>query len=356
MRYLPLLETTHSALAQASDAGDLTKHLDGLSAAGRVKMMALRNVATFLESAAGGRLKLDDEPTLVPPELAWLHSTLPDHCFVSVHAETLNRTTQEWTSGSWRPQPFKSTVDPTNRAVYWHKDALADFYGELWEYDDDTVRLRMETFPKFPEPYENASLPWDPRPDKFRLYFSGGEEQRMPGGHGRILAPRRLRADWLLRDNTSTALCSSWAQFAGGTCAPYQHDFLDSGVSVKHLPGPFSTTFDGPPADAKWAPDASMHQLTDVVVINQEQAGVAQGPTLGRERFFFASLANGSRLGIVRWDAAVANASAPDGFTVTARTAGLRTACDDAFNSSGFAARRRHDQARAEGGDVWLGR
>ena len=118
----------------------------------------------------------------VPPEMAWLHSALPTHCFVSVHAESLNTTTGMWDSGSWRPQPFKTTVDPSRQAVYWHKDMMESFYGELWEYDDDTIRLRQETFPKFPAPFENASLPLDVRPDKFRLYFSGGDLEQLPGG------------------------------------------------------------------------------------------------------------------------------------------------------------------------------
>lgn len=68
----------------------------------------------------------------VPPELAWLHSELSVHCFVSVHAEAFNATTGLWESGSWRPQPFKTTVDASRQAVYWHKDMMQDFYGELY--------------------------------------------------------------------------------------------------------------------------------------------------------------------------------------------------------------------------------
>ena len=281
----------------------------------------------------------------VPPEMAWLHSALPTHCFVSVHAESLNTTTGMWDSGSWRPQPFKTTVDPSRQAVYWHKDMMESFYGELWEYDDDTIRLRQETFPKFPAPFENASLPWDVRPDKFRLYFSGGDLEQLPGGKGRVLAPRHATTSWRSRANTSTNLCSSWAQFEGGQCAPFQRHFLDSAVYLT-VPKALDTAFDGRAADPKWYPDASMQNLRDVVVINQEQSGDSDGPTVGRERFFFASFANGTRLGIVRWDGATVNASAPDGFTVTQRTVGLRTACDPAFNSRGFAERRDHDRKK----------
>jgi hypothetical protein len=260
-----------------------------------------------------------------------------------VSRETLNATTGLWDSDSWRPQPFKTTVDAGRQAVYWHKDMLQDFYGELWEYDDDTVRLRQETFPKFPAPFENASLPWDVRPDKFRLYFSGSESEQLPGGNGRVLAPRHVSTSWRSKANTSTNLCSNWAQFKAGQCVPFQRHFLDSAVYLTE-PESLDTVFDGRAADAKWYPDTSMHHLRDIVVINQEQSGDSDGPTVARERFFFASFANGSRLGIVRWDGAVVNASAPDGFSVTHRTVGLRTACDSAFNSSGFPLRRDHDR------------
>ena len=292
-------------------------------------------------------LKTDD----VPAELAWLHSRLSEHCYVPVHAENLNCTTNTWDSGSWRTQPFKSVVDPQRNAVYWHKDDPLPFYGEVWGFDQDSIFLRQETFPHFPVPFENASTPWDARPGKFRLFFSPDDAQRLPGGKGRILAPRRLSTSWRHRGNMSAALCWNWTAFEAGRCLRYQTDFLDSDVFITRLSGPWDVSFDGKPTDPKWGADADMRNLHDVVVINQQMAGICGGgpcPTASRERFFFASLANGTRLGIVRWDAATANSSAPDGFTVVSRTLGLHSAeCHSTFNSSGFPARREHDMSAA---------
>ena len=45
----------------------------------------------------------------------------------------------------------------------------------------------------------------------------------------------------------------------------------------------------------------------------------------------------------MRWDGAVVNALAPDGFLVTQHTVGLRIVYDAAFNSSGLVERRDHD-------------
>ena len=85
---------------------------------------------------------------------------------------------------------------------------------------------------------------------------------------------------------------------------------------------------------------------SSVRVIDQQMAGSGGGTAaVSRERFFLAQARNGTNLGILRWDASTANASAPDGFTVVQRTVGLRIECDDAFNSSGFQDRRRRDEA-----------
>ena len=54
-------------------------------------------------------------------------------------------------------------------------------------------------------------------------------------------------------------------------------------------------------------------------------------------------MSNGTGLGIVRWDASAANASAPDGFTVVERTVGMGVKCDGTFNSTGFVGRRQRD-------------
>ena len=115
-------------------------------------------------------------------------------------------------------------------------------------------------------------MPWDVRPGKFRLYFSGADTGQLLGGKGRVLAPRHATTTWRSRANTSTNLCSNWEQFKAGKCAAYQRRFLDSAVYLTQPPS-LDTAFDGKAADSKWYPDASMQTLRGVVVINQNQSG-----------------------------------------------------------------------------------
>jgi hypothetical protein len=284
-----------------------------------------------------------------------LHSDLAPHCFVAVHAELRVPGTDDWDSGCPSVQPFKSLVDAVLQAVYFHKDSAADFYGEVWNYDDEFIMLRQETFPLWPPPFDPPSAPWDARPDKFRLFADGGggDASSLPGGRGRILAPvafdNAAASRWSYSGVMSTYLCRDWADFGGGNCTSFQPNFLDANVSVRGVDGDaFSTVFDGEPIDPQWAADAAMRDLvgSSVRVVDQQMAGGGGGTAaVSRERFFFAQARNGTNLGIVRWDASAANASAPDGFTVVQRTVGLRVECDDGFNSSGFEDRRRHDVA-----------
>jgi uncharacterized surface protein with fasciclin (FAS1) repeats len=304
---------------------------------------------------------VDDPAPPIPAGMRLMHSELALHCFVTVHAEARIPGTDTWASSCPTTQPFKSVVDTARRAVYWHKDdEVHDFYGEVWNYDDDVISLRQETFPHWPAPYDPPSAPWDVRPDKFRLFAAGGggdathpNPNRLPGGRGRVLAPVAFASsvsNWSHAGNMSTFLCRSWAELDAGNCTPYQPSFLDHNVTVRVVGddgAAFSTVFDGAVAEdptGQWAASAVMRDLQHVRVIDQQMAGCGGGSAaLGRERFFFAQARNGTNLGIVRWDSATANASAPDGFTVTARTVGLRLGCNSGFNSSGFPGRRLHD-------------
>jgi hypothetical protein len=271
-----------------------------------------------------------------------------------VHYETrVPGSADSWASGSPGLQPFKSTVDPARQAVYWHKDMMQDFYGEVWSYDNDNVFLRQETFPHWPSDPPNT--PWDVRPDRFRLFAdatvdSGGGDytSRFPGGRGRVLAPVHLAVDWSHSGNMSTFLCQEWADFHRGNCSLFQPHFMDTVVTARRWGGGrnFSTVFDGAVSGGgagEWVADATMQSLRDVVVISQAMSGSGGGPATGRERFFFARTFNGTGVGIVRWDSSSANASAPDGYTVQARTVGLKLACTPGFNSSGFPARSAQD-------------
>ena len=286
---------------------------------------------------------------IIPQQLRLLHNELPDDCFVAVHAET-RVGPNSWLSACPTIQPFKSIVDPTLTAVYWHKDGMEDFYGEIWDYNNSSLYLRQETYPHWPPPYDPPSAPWDVRPDKFRLFSNGnpGAATRLPGGMGRVLAPFDFMnsSHWVHRGNMTTYLCRDWEEFKKGNCSLYQPSFLDSSVTVSKWGGEFSTIFDGHVDDpvGQWKVDKVMTSLKNVHVINQEMVGSSGGKTKGRERFFFATAGNGTNLGIVRWDASVANASTPDGFTVTQRTVGLRLQCAAGFNSSGFVSRQLHDK------------
>ena len=183
--------------------------------------------------------------TDIPGSLKWLHNELVDPCFIAVHSESRNGTSGSWISNVHNLQPFKSIVDPLHNGIYWHKDDLRSFYGEVWAYDESHVYLRQETFPHWPPPFDPPGSPWDIRPDKFRLFSSGAPQEMLPGGMGRVLAPVLFDINWAHAGNMSTHLCRDWSDFKVGNCSMYQADFLDHRVTVHQFAGEFSTVFDG---------------------------------------------------------------------------------------------------------------
>lgn len=229
-------------------------------------------------------------------------------------------------------QPFKSMVDYSKKLIFWRKDDMANFYGEIFKFDDNFIYLRTETFPFFKgfDP-ENS---WDARIYKFRLFALNPSEAR-PGGTGRLISNRRVNTNWSHSQTLNTYACYDLESFKNSTCRLFQNGVQDSRIFIERYNN-FSTNFDGVNPDPRWTVSSEFQNFDEVVVWNQEMnSGTA------RERFFFAKK-NGKYYGIVRWDNAVIN---PDTgrLEVIERTIGLNIQSNPAFSFSGMETRAAHD-------------
>lgn len=223
-------------------------------------------------------------------------------------------------------QPFKSVVNRNFNHIYWRKDSMADWYGEIFSFDNNSIYLRSETFPVF----EGLDKAWDERIDKFRL-FAPNPSERLPGGQGRLISKRQIDTNWRHSATLNTYACYSFQEYTSGTCQLFQQGVNDSRIFIEKL-NQFSTVFDGENPDAKWAATADFKSFDEVVVWHQE---MDQG--MARERFFFAKK-NGQYYGIVRWDNSKYD-PATGQFRVIDRTVGLRLLSDPAFSLKGMETR-----------------
>lgn len=246
--------------------------------------------------------------------LVWMDSRLPEGTYVAGHVESRALGSATWTPTTQIYQPFKTKVNFVKKQVYFRKDANEGYYGEIFNYDDQLIYLRQETFPYF-YGVDPPLAPWDVRPDKFRL-FAGISQGNKPYMQGRVVAPRTIPSGWNYQQYFNTYYCHNWSEFQSGACPIYQSNAYDNSVTVEAL-GPFSTVFDG--EIAEWPAAADFKAFGSGVVINQIMNNNA-----ARERFFFAQN-NGVYYGFVRWDLSVL----VDGqWVVTDRTVGLKTASD----------------------------
>jgi hypothetical protein len=257
--------------------------------------------------------------------IRFMDSTLPAREYIVTHAQKRDGKDAPWEPVIKDLQCFRSKVDPELRVVYWRKDNVkADYYGEIFTYDDALVRLWAETFPPRTavDPPDHS---WDDRPDRFRLFVdrNGPAED---WSLGRVMAPVDASTDWRFSGRMDTRICSSWPMYHDRTAPKWQDMFLDNDVFIERH-GPFSTTFDGDSPDG-YAPDPEFTQFDEVIVINQCMENDA-----GRERFFFARKGD-TFFGIVRWD----NSVKRDGeWVVTGRTVGLRLGVQEpAFSFAGM--------------------
>jgi hypothetical protein len=269
--------------------------------------------------------------------LTWMNSQLPADTYVAVHAEHRELGATQWTKVTDVYQPFRTNVDTTLRQVYWRKDDPShDFYGEIFNYDVNTIELRMETTPNL----SGIDPPgtWDVRPDKFRLFVWANSADHRPYGHGRPIAPRTITSSWSQASLFDTFACNSWSDFQSGACPLYQHNAHDD-TSLEII-APFSTVYDGEMEDPRWhATDEYKTFDEAVAVIQVMNHGVA------RERFIFARKGS-AYYGIVRWDYAVPVSGTDgrvSGWFITDRTTGLRSITDATFSSAGMPGRGTYD-------------
>lgn len=248
----------------------------------------------------------------LPEMLRFMDCTLPSDQYIVTHAQRRDGDGAPWQTVIPDTQCFRTRVVPEHKVVLWRKDALnADYYGEIFTYDDRLIRLHMETFPSRTPVDVPDSPAWDPRPDRFRLFVEAGE--REDWRIGRILAPLDASTRWRHSGRINTYICNTWNEYHDRTAPRWQEGFLDNAVFLERHK-PFSTVFDGPCPDG-YAPDAAFTAFDEVIVINQ-----CMQQDAGRERFFFARKGEDC-YGIVRWDNAVKRGG---DWVVMERTVGLR--------------------------------
>ncbi|NLV43568.1 MAG: hypothetical protein GXY07_03585 [Candidatus Hydrogenedentes bacterium] len=248
----------------------------------------------------------------LPEMLRFMDCTLPLEQYIVTHAQRRDGDGAPWQAVIPDTQCFRTWVVPEYKVVLWRKDALnADYYGEIFTYDDTLVRLHMETFPPRTPVDGPDSLVWDPRPDRFRLFVEAGE--REDWRLGRVFAPLEASTAWRHSGCINTYICNTWNGYHDRTAPRWQERFLDNAVFLERQAS-FSTFFDGPCPDG-YAPDTAFTAFDEAIVINQ-----CMQQDAGRERFFFARKGEDC-YGIVRWD----NAVKRDGtWVVLERTIGLR--------------------------------
>lgn len=267
--------------------------------------------------------------------LVWMHSQLPAYTCVAVSAE--DKDGDRWKSYDNRLQPFKTLVNRDGRQIYWRKDDWTkDFYGELFTYDDNYIYLHTETFPHWPKDPKNY---WDARYSRFRVFVNksiANSDFRI----GRVIAPRTITKDWILRQSFDTYLCDNFDELAKSKCLPWQKDFWDTSVTIEVWDA-FNTLYDG---DSPAQPsDPTFREITvfdKAIVINQVMGG-EDNPLEGRVRERFILVAkDGTYYGIVRWDWAELR----DGeFVVTNRAVGLGIQQNASFSFDGMHQRASED-------------
>lgn len=256
----------------------------------------------------------------------WMHCTLPENEYIGVHAETREKAGAPWRTVVNHLQPFRSKTNRDWRQVYWRKDSHSDYYGELFTYDDDLIRLHTETFPP-PTHLDPPDGPdWHDRPDRLRLFVDAdANDWRL----GRVMAPVRLTSGWEYRATVNTYLADTFDAITRRTFPRYQTGVRDHTTIT--FEAPFSTVYDGEAEG--WEADPEFTDFDEVVIINQHM-----NDNEARERFIFAR--NGDVFyGIVRWDESYRVNNA---WEVRARTIGLRRVRQDRpFSFAGMRERAR---------------
>jgi hypothetical protein len=270
-----------------------------------------------------------DGPEIRGDMLRFMDASLPEKQYVATHAEARKSPDAPWTPVTQSYQCFKTKVNYDCRQVYFRKDDIAaDYYGEIFTFDDKTIRLHVETYPPRTavDPPEHT---WDARPDRFRCFVESG---RPDWSLGRVFAPVDGSTDWRFQGYVDTYICHSFAEYNAQSAPRWQNHFFDNSVSLERC-HPFSTVFDG--EIPGWAAEDAFKTLDEAIVVNQCMENDA-----ARERFIFGRKGD-TYFGIVRWD----NALKVDGkWVITERTVGLKVAeLEPRFSFDGMMDRCRKD-------------
>ena len=273
----------------------------------------------------------------------WMDSTLPATQYIGVDAETLNSAGQ-WVTQTGILQPFKTSADRIAKKIYFRKDETdltQTFYGELYTYDANNVRIHSETFPH-DDNIDGKNAAWDIRADRFRLFVqtqANGSAVTQNLGVGMVLAPIDLsNPNWSYSELGDTYLCGvSGSQSAGythtngfqqinstpSTCMPYQQGVThpsNTATIVQNYNilegGPTATLLPSVPSGSTIA--GSLPTVFQSALIISQVSRLGDG-TMSRERFIFG-YNNGTYYGIIRWDASTWSAGS---WVLTGRTIGL---------------------------------
>jgi hypothetical protein len=253
----------------------------------------------------------------------WMNTSKSGGGHVKVFAESWDSTLSKWADLKNVPaQPFKMHTDLMNNHIFWRKDARGingskSYYGEIFTFNNASIRLRAETFPYFACTAAiggrrcDDSGTWDSRKDKFRLFkdrTNGNTGSELPGAPGRFMIPRSVHHGWSNGPYISdTYYCNSYNELHSSTCTLYQHGVTDW-ITVEAYKNYNIFLADGEVMEE--APNGTPeNKIYDVVIISQEQsinnlnATVSDGTVRGkaRERFFFGRI-GGDYYGMVRWD------------------------------------------------------
>lgn len=259
--------------------------------------------------------------------MKWFDSMLPEDTYVAVNFEHRDNDQLPWVDQTGVYQPFKSRADRLWKKMYWRKDDMADFYGELFSYDNNVVRLHTETFPP-KTPVDPPGQPnWDARWDRVRVFVQTTDPD---WSLGRTIAPTNASTTWTYNGSLNTFIANNLTQLNTCTAPQYQWGVQDS-VSISRV-APFNAVFDG--VCTGWPADSTFQSFDEAICINQ-----CMNSNAARERFWFARK-GGTYYGIVRWDNSVMQNG---NWVVIDRTVGLTTQTNAAMSFAGFETRVLQD-------------
>lgn len=233
----------------------------------------------------------EDEP--LRDTLSWLNSMLPSNTYIGIHAENWNKEKKKWTTNVEVLQPFKSMVYKPWNVAFWRKDAPQNFYGELFTFDINTLRLHSETFPpKTPVDPENQT-PWMDVISRARLFVADSDgNNTLDFSKGRIMATMNGSASSEFIGYMDTFMTSSFEELNSPTPRKYQENVYDHVYITREAP--YSNVYDG--EIEGYEAEKEFKNFDEAWIINQ-----CMNNNAARERFIFARKGN-TYYGAVRWD------------------------------------------------------